>query len=185
MNQSCQRYRNADDVEKRHNLTVLRPDPMLYFPTGGLVNIARRQGTDTIHMIRQRDPAIDMKRSRRSNLTHRRAQCVDLVDEHMRFTFEQINGEELRSTRITISAVVGDERILPEQMSAYDGRRCAFPYGPQHLHGRHYPLPLLLARFRAYASNTISPPHLQGSISGPWLAATGEGFSLARICNIA
>ena len=49
----------------------------------------------------------------------------------MRFTFEQINGEEIRSTRITISAVVREERILPEPMSAYGGRRCAFPpYGP-------------------------------------------------------
>ena len=91
------------------------------FPTGGLVNIARRLGPDTIHMIRKRDAAIDMKRSRRSNLTHRHKQCVDLVDEHTRVTFEQINGEEIRSTRNTISAVVGDERILPEPMSAYGG----------------------------------------------------------------
>jgi hypothetical protein len=58
-------------------------------------------------------------------------------------------------------------------------------FGTQHLHGRHYPLPLLLACFRAYASNTVLPPHLQGSIPGPWLAVTGAGFSPARICSLA
>ena len=58
-------------------------------------------------------------------------------------------------------------------------------FGTQHLHGRHYPLPLLLACFRAYASNTMSPSHLQGSIPGPWLAVTEAGFTPARICNIA
>ena len=31
----------------------------------------------------------------------------------------------------------------------------------------------------------MSPSHLQGSIPGPWLAATGAGFTPARICSIA
>ena len=58
-------------------------------------------------------------------------------------------------------------------------------YGTQHLHGRRYPLPLLLACFRAYASSAPLPAHLQGSIPGPWLAVTGAGFPPVRIGSIA
>ena len=58
-------------------------------------------------------------------------------------------------------------------------------FGTHHLHGRHYPLPLLLACFRAYASSIVLPLYLQGSIPGPWLAATGTGSPPARICSIA
>jgi hypothetical protein len=48
-------------------------------------------------------------------------------------------------------------------------------FGTQHLHGRLYPLPLLLACFRAYASSALLPAHLQGSIPDPWLAVTEAG----------
>ena len=58
-------------------------------------------------------------------------------------------------------------------------------FGTYHLHGRHYPLPLLLACFRAYASSNLLPSYLQGSIPGLWLAVTGTGFPPARICDIA
>ena len=69
-----------------------------------------------------------------SNLAHRRAQCLDLVDEQATLTFQQINYEAIRSSRNAIAAAVGDGRILPEPMSAYGGMalghpgRCAFPY---------------------------------------------------------
>ena len=39
------------------------------FPTGGVVNIARRQRPDTVHVIRQHHPAIDMKRTCYANLS--------------------------------------------------------------------------------------------------------------------
>ena len=58
-------------------------------------------------------------------------------------------------------------------------------FGTLHLHGRHYPLPLLLACFRTYASSNLLPAYLQGSIPGLWLAVTGAGFTPARICDIA
>ena len=58
-------------------------------------------------------------------------------------------------------------------------------FGTPHLHGRRYPLPLLLACFRAYASSTRLPARLQGSIPGPWLTVTGAGFTPARIGGIA
>jgi hypothetical protein len=58
-------------------------------------------------------------------------------------------------------------------------------YGTPHLHGRRYPLPLLLACFRAYASRALLPASLQGSIPGPWLAVTGTGFAPVRIGSIA
>ena len=58
-------------------------------------------------------------------------------------------------------------------------------FGTLHLHGRHYPLPLLLACFRTYASSSLLPAYLQGSIPGLWLAVTGAGFTPARICDIA
>ena len=58
-------------------------------------------------------------------------------------------------------------------------------FGTLHLHGRHYPLPLLLACFRTYASSNLLPVYLQGSIPGLWLAVTGAGFTPARICDIA
>ena len=57
-------------------------------------------------------------------------------------------------------------------------------FGTHTLHGRRYPLPLLLACFRTYASSVLLPLRLQGSIPGPWLAATGAGSPPARICNI-
>lgn len=58
-------------------------------------------------------------------------------------------------------------------------------FGTLHLHGRLYPLPLLLACFRAYASSNLLPAYLQGSIPGLWLAVTEAGFPPARICSIA
>ena len=58
-------------------------------------------------------------------------------------------------------------------------------FGTLHLHGRLYPLPLLLACFRTYASSNLLPAYLQGSIPGLWLAVTGAGFTPARICDIA
>ena len=58
-------------------------------------------------------------------------------------------------------------------------------FGTQHLHGRHYPLPLFLACFRTYASSNLLPSYLQGSILGLWLAVTEAGFPPARICDIA
>ena len=76
-------------------------------------------------VIGQHLPAIDMKRTCRSNLEHRRAQCLDLVDEHASVAFEPINCEEIRSGRNAIATVVGDGRILPEPMSAYGGMALA------------------------------------------------------------
>ena len=58
------------------------------FPTGRVVYVARRQCPDTMLVIGQHDPAIDMKRTCRSNLSHRRAQCRDLVDEQATLTFQ-------------------------------------------------------------------------------------------------
>jgi hypothetical protein len=58
-------------------------------------------------------------------------------------------------------------------------------FGTPHLHGRRYPLPLLLACFRAYASSALLPACLQGSIPGPWRAVTGTGFPPVRIGSIA
>jgi len=45
------------------------------------------------------------------------------------------------------------------------------------LQGQLRLLPLRLASFRAYASSIALPRYLQGSIPGPWLAATGAGFA--------
>jgi hypothetical protein len=58
-------------------------------------------------------------------------------------------------------------------------------FGAPHLQGRHHPLPLHLACFRAYASTGPLPRRLQGSIPGSWLAITRAGFSPARMCGIA
>ncbi len=58
-------------------------------------------------------------------------------------------------------------------------------FGTRHLHGRHHPLPLHLACFRAYASSASLPPRLQGWIPGPWLAATRAGLPPARLRGIA
>ena len=52
-------------------------------------------------------------------------------------------------------------------------------FGTQILQGQLDLLPLRLASFRAYASSIASPQYLQGSIPGPWLAATGAGFAPA------
>lgn len=54
-------------------------------------------------------------------------------------------------------------------------------FGTQLLQGQHHLLPLYLASFSAYASSTSSPGCLQGSIPGPWLAATWAGFAPARL----
>jgi hypothetical protein len=58
-------------------------------------------------------------------------------------------------------------------------------FGTINLHGRPYPLPLLLACFRAYASSKLLPDCLQGSILGLWLAVAEAGFPPARIRDIA
>ena len=48
----------------------------------------------------------------------------------------------------------------------------AFISGFNYLQGQPDLFPLHLAFFRAYASSVPLPKHLQGSISGPWLAVT-------------
>jgi hypothetical protein len=48
----------------------------------------------------------------------------------------------------------------------------AFISGFNYLQGQPDLFPLHLAFFRAYASSVPLPEHLQGSISGPWLAVT-------------
>ena len=58
-------------------------------------------------------------------------------------------------------------------------------FGTLHLHGRHYPFPLHLACFRAYASRSRLPVPLQGSIPGPGLAVTRAGVPPARLRDIA
>ena len=58
-------------------------------------------------------------------------------------------------------------------------------FGTFHLHGRLHPVPLRLACFRAYASSTPLPEHLQGSIPDPWLAVIWAGFPPAGFHGIA
>src|SRR5450756_810616 len=58
-------------------------------------------------------------------------------------------------------------------------------FGTFHLHGRLHPVPLRLACFRAYASSTPLPEHLQGSIPDPWLAVIWAGLPPAGTCGIA
>ena len=58
-------------------------------------------------------------------------------------------------------------------------------FGALHLQGRHHPLPLHLACFRAYASTRLLPDAQQGSILGSWLAITQVGFTPTKVRGIA
>jgi len=58
-------------------------------------------------------------------------------------------------------------------------------FGALHLQGRHHPLPLHLACFRAYASTRLLPPAPQGSILGSRLTITQAGLSPARTRGLA
>ncbi len=58
-------------------------------------------------------------------------------------------------------------------------------FGAPHLQGRHNPLPLHLACFRAYASTRLLPAAPQGSILGSRLTITQAGLSPARTRGLA
>ena len=75
--------------------------------------------------------------------------------------------------------------LLPADDSKPSAPSNAVISGLNHLQGRLYPLPLHLACLRTYASSATLPSPLQGSLPGPWLAATRAGLSPARIRGIA
>ncbi len=58
-------------------------------------------------------------------------------------------------------------------------------FGAQHLQGRHRPLPLHLACFRAYASTRLLPVAPQGSILGSRLTITQAGLAPTRTRGLA
>lgn len=58
-------------------------------------------------------------------------------------------------------------------------------FGAQHLQGRHHPLPLHLACFRAYASTRLLPDAPQGSILGSRRKITQAGLAPARTRDLA
>ncbi len=58
-------------------------------------------------------------------------------------------------------------------------------FGAQHLQGRHHPLPLHLACFRAYASTRPLPATPQGSILGSRRTITQAGVPPARTRGLA
>jgi hypothetical protein len=64
-------------------------------------------------------------------------------------------------------------------------RSPAESFGAPHLQGRHHPLPLHLACFRADASARLLPVAQQGSILGSWLAITQVGLPPTKVRGIA
>jgi len=58
-----------------------------------------------MHMVRQNDPGIDMERMARVCGTNRFAQQIDMADQHVASTVEQIDRKEIRGTRHLGAAV--------------------------------------------------------------------------------
>ncbi len=104
----------------------------------------------------------------------------DLLGYH-KFSFQTRNGLTIpgghHSFAINLSSIVTCWRL--ETISPCQSGH----FGTQDLHGRLYPLPLLLACSRAYASSKLLPADLQDSISGLWFAVTGTGLPPARIAH--
>jgi hypothetical protein len=57
-------------------------------------------------------------------------------------------------------------------------------FGTQHLHGRLYPLPLLLACFRAYASNAMSLTAMARLAPLPWRSCVATPNRDARVASL-
>jgi hypothetical protein len=95
-----------------------------------------------------------------------------------------------RYTSSTGSVIPGGLGVLAKTHAALLPAGCLETIGPLqrgHFGTRTFTavdLPLFhLACFRAYASDALSPTHLQGSIPGLWLAVTRAGLSPARVAR--
>ena len=82
-------------------------------PTIGEIEIPRRQGPDTMQMIRQHHPAIDHKRPAAADIPHHRAQHIDMPDQSViRETLQQVDREEITATGNAVTAVIGQGSFL-------------------------------------------------------------------------
>lgn len=77
------------------------------FDAIGKIVIAGRQSDHAMHMIRQHHPAIDMKWTLASSQPHRLTQRVDMIHQQAGATFQQREGQEIRSARHPPASIVG------------------------------------------------------------------------------
>lgn len=66
-------------------------------------------------MLRQHDPGIDIKRPLAAGTPHRLAQRIDLPDQQILATLQQIHGQKIRAARNPPAAIV---RHIPPPVSS-------------------------------------------------------------------
>lgn len=76
-------------------------------PAPGIIRIVFRQCPDTMQMIRQHHPRIDMKRAGLSGFTNGITQYVNMLHQQTGLAVKQIDGKEIRTTRKAIAPVIG------------------------------------------------------------------------------
>ena len=108
--------------------------------------------------------------------------CVDLPGYRMLSMSGSIRPRTPGSTRIARHTAM---RIVACRGAKPVGTPDAKIFGAQHLQGRHHPLPLHLACFRAYASTRPLPATPQGSILGSRRTITQAGVPPARTRGLA
>jgi hypothetical protein len=75
-------------------------------PSNREVHVARRQGPQAMHMIRQHDPRVYVERVTRPRGSNGTAKGVDLGDKQIGMTIEEIDREEVRSTRYPVATII-------------------------------------------------------------------------------
>jgi hypothetical protein len=88
-----------------------------------------------VHVVRQDDPPVDTKWRLPAYLPYRLAQRLDVRDEQIGTTVEQVHRKEVRGARDPVAAVIRHARSMPEiglrrNALLIGGMRFAFPpYG--------------------------------------------------------
>ncbi len=75
-------------------------------PSSGVVMVAGWKGPDTMHVVGQHDPSINVERRTGPNVTGRVAKGIDVGDEQSALAVQQVGGEEVCSSRHSVAAVI-------------------------------------------------------------------------------
>lgn len=75
-------------------------------PASGVVIVPCRKVPDAVHVIRQDHPGVNVERRTGSDITDGVAERIDVGDEQFTPAVEQVDGEEVGSSRHSVAAVI-------------------------------------------------------------------------------
>ena len=76
------------------------------FPTRRKIVITHRQRPNTMHMVRQYHPCINMKRFIFAHHTYRSPQTINTLNQQARAAFQQIHRKKVSTTGHTVTSII-------------------------------------------------------------------------------